>query len=143
MHTLPSVSSSWYCTYLGPEKKITKKLWGINPGQPSASLGEELLGSLACLDCSQTLSCQGPVSCLLLPLLSSHGRRKEAAPSFRTSPPSVASCSFTGLSLRCLRTSLLCQRSWERGRSVTQQHSVLQAPLASQASPSLGYEGDL
>lgn len=63
VHTLPSASRSWYCTYCVPEKRL-KRSWGIILDQASASLEEVLLGSLACLDWSQTLSCQGPVSCL-------------------------------------------------------------------------------
>lgn len=72
VHTLPSASRSWYCTYCVPEKRLQRS-WGIILDQASASLEEVLLDSLACLDWSQTLSCQGPVSCLpssSLPLLS-------------------------------------------------------------------------
>lgn len=91
VHTLPSASRSWYCTYCVPEKRLQRRGGEIILDQASASLEEGLLDSLACLDWSQTLSCQGPVSCLpssSLPLLSQ--REKEAVPSFRTSSPLVS-----------------------------------------------------
>lgn len=142
VHTLPSASRSWYCTNCVPEKRLQRS-WGIILDQASASLEEVLLGSLACLDWSQTLSCQGPVSCLpssSLPLLSQKGKGGSSLfPNLLT-----LSYSFTQLLInRCLRILVLCQRSWEFGRPVTQQHSLLQAPLALHASPSPGYKGSL
>lgn len=140
VHTLPSASRSWYCTNCVPEKRLQRS-WGIILDQASASLEEVLLGSLACLDWL-------PEPCLLSPLLLppsplTEGERRQ----FPLSEPphlKLVSYSFTQLLInRCLRTLVLCQRSWECGRPVTQQHSLLQAPLALHASPSPGYKGSL
>lgn len=87
VHTLPSASRSWYCTYCVSEKRLQRS-WGIILDQARASQEEGLLDSLACLDWSQTLSCQGPVSCLpSSSLLLFSQMEKEAVPSFRTSSP--------------------------------------------------------
>lgn len=145
VHTLPSASRSWYCTYCVPEKRL-KRSWGDNPGSGQCLSG----GGAAWLPGLPRLvpNSELPGPCLLSPLLLppsplSEGERRQ----FRLSePPHLKLFSYSFIQLlinRCLRTSVLCQRSWECGRPVTQQHSLLQAPLALHASPSPGYKGSL